>query len=74
MTLDILWLLVLHWGLTEMAISVPLCSTFLPMERFCCVSGPFPSPFLLRGCFVWHQKEEYTVSGNQESLKDLEKW
>lgn len=27
MILDILWLLVLHWGLTEMAIGALLCST-----------------------------------------------
>lgn len=70
MILDILWLLVPHWGLTEMAIGALLCSTqhaSLSMERFFCVSVPFPAPVLWHGYFVW--KEDFIVS----SLKDLEK-
>lgn len=76
MILDILWLLVLHGALTEMAIKhccVPY-STFLFRESFCCVSVPLPSPFLPRGYFVWHLKGDYVVSGSQESLQNPEKW
>lgn len=44
MILDILWLLVLHWGLTEMAIGALLCSTqhvYLHGKVFLCLCS-FP--------------------------------
>lgn len=75
MVLDILWLPVLHGALTEMAI-VHYCvpySMFLFRESFRCVSVPFPSPFLLRGYFVWHLKVYSLVSGSQKSLQNPEK-
>lgn len=66
MILDILWLLVLHWGLTEMAIGALLCST-----QHVSLHGEV----FLRLCSLplfssTARKEDFVAF----SLKDLEKW
>lgn len=48
MILDILWLLVLHWGLTEMAIGALLCSTqHVSLHGEVFSASLFPSPLQL---------------------------